>query len=41
MRTKQRIAELENTVTQLQTDVWNLITEVEQLKLEKKIRKKK
>lgn len=41
MRTKQRIAELENTVTQLQTDVWNLITEVEQLKLEKKTRKKK
>ncbi len=41
MRTKQRIIELENTVTQLQTDVWNLITEVEQLKSEKKIRKKK
>lgn len=41
MRTKQRIAELENTVTQLQTDVWNLVTEVDRLKLEKKIRKKK
>lgn len=41
MRTKQRIAELENTVAQLQTNVWNLITEVEQLKLEKKTRKKK
>lgn len=41
MRTKQCVAELENTVTQLQTDVWNLITEVGQLKLEKKTRKKK
>ena len=41
MRTKQRITELENTVDQLQTTVWYLITEVEQLKLEKKTRKKK